>query len=236
MDHGLPARIDSVRQRIREACDRAGRSADEVLLLAVTKTWPVEAVHAAHAAGLLDLGENYAQEWRAKADATAALLPPIRWHFIGHLQSKKAKLLVGRVALVHAVDRPSVLETLASRSVLEGVVTPVLLEVNVAGEASKSGCRPDEAPALAAAAWLAPGLELRGLMTVAPDEDDPATVRPVFRALRELRDRIRDASPAEVGARIDQLSMGMSHDLEVAVEEGATIVRVGSALFGTRSP
>lgn len=229
----LRERIAAVRRRIEGACARAGRSSDAVRLVAVTKTFPAEVVLAAHGAGLLDLGESYAQEWRAKADATAALAPPIHWHFIGHLQSNKAKWLPGRVHLVHSVDRPSVLEALSAASDRAGVVTQALIEVNVGGEASKSGCAPGDALPLARAVAAAPGLALRGLMTVAPDLDDPEDLRPFFRRLRELRDAIREAT-GDPG--VTELSMGMSGDLEVAVEEGATLVRVGTALFGSRTP
>lgn len=231
-DDGLIARIRSVRERIARACERAGRSPDEVTLVAVTKTHPAEAVRAAHAAGLLDLGESYAQEWRAKAADTSDLAPPVRWHYVGHLQSNKARLLVGHVHMIHSIDRPSVARAVAERSARDGVTTQVLIEVNVAGEAQKSGCAPADLPGLARLVLGSPGLELRGLMTVAPDVDDAEDARPFLRELRRLRDGLRAEAPPT--ARITELSMGMSGDLEVAVEEGATLVRVGTALFGAR--
>lgn len=230
-DDGLVARIQAVRARIAAACARVGRSPDEVTLVGVTKTHSAALVRGAHGAGLLDLGESYAQEWRLKADETADLDPAIRWHFIGHLQSNKARVLVGRTHLVHSVDRVSVADALAERSERSGVVTRVLIEVSVAGEAQKSGCSPGDLPSLSRHVMASPGLDLCGLMTVAPDVEDPEEVRPVFRALRQLRDRLRSEDPR--GA-LTELSMGMSGDLEVAVEEGATLVRVGTALFGVR--
>ena len=232
----LEQRITELQSRIHAACERAGRRPEDVTLVAVTKTHPVEIVYAAHSLGLLDLGESYVQEWRRKEEATTGLQPRIRWHFIGHLQSNKARFLVGRVHLVHSVDRLSVVDALGERSAAAGARTPILLEVNVAGEAQKSGCAPEAAEQLALAACSHPGLELRGLMTVAPDVSDPEEVRPVFASLRALRGRVREALPPAVAARFTELSMGMTSDLEVAIEEGATLVRVGTALFGAREP
>lgn len=191
-----------------------------VTLLAVSKAQPAEAVRQAYAAGQRHFGENYVQEWRDKAEALADL-PDIAWHFVGSLQSNKVKYLVGRVALVHTVDRLDLAREISRRSAQKGVATGVLLEVNVAGEASKSGCAPGEVPELAEAVRALPALDLRGLMCVPPAEGDP---RPHFRALRALRDRLGLA----------ELSMGMSGDYPAAIEEGATIVRVGTAIFGER--
>ncbi|MFY3746285.1 YggS family pyridoxal phosphate-dependent enzyme [Anaeromyxobacter sp. Red801] len=193
-----------------------------VTLVAVSKTQPPEAIREAYAAGQRDFGENYAQEWRAKADALADL-PGLRWHFIGGLQTNKAKYLAGRVALVHAVDREELAAELSRRFGQKGATARVLLEVNVGGEASKEGCPPDRVEALAAAVRALPSIELAGLMCIPPPADDP---RPHFRALRALRDRF--------GLR--ELSMGMSADWRIAVEEGATLVRVGTAIFGARPP
>lgn len=191
-----------------------------VTLVAVSKTHPAEAIREAYAAGQRDFGENYAQEWRDKADALADLAD-LRWHFVGGLQTNKVKLLAGRVHLVHAVDREELARELSRRFGQKGAVARVLLEVNTGGEATKGGCAPADAPALAAAVRALPAVELRGLMCMPPPEDDP---RPHFRLLRELRDRLGLA----------ELSMGMSGDWEIAVEEGATIVRIGTAIFGER--
>lgn len=193
-----------------------------VTLLAVSKAQPAEAVREAYAAGQRHFGENYVQEWRDKAEALSDL-PDLAWHFVGSLQTNKVKYLVGRVALVHTMDRLELAREVSRRSAQRGVTTAVLLEVNVASEASKSGCPPAGVPALAEAVRALPGLELRGLMCIPPPEDDP---RPHFRALRALRDRLGLA----------ELSMGMSGDYPAAIEEGATIVRVGTAIFGERPP
>src|SRR5512138_314260 len=191
-----------------------------VTLVAVSKTQPAEAIREAYAAGQRDFGENYAQEWREKADALADL-PDLRWHFVGGLQTNKVKYLAGRVHLLHAVDREELARELSRRFGQKGAVARVLLEVNTGGEATKGGVAPGDAPALAAAVRALPAVELRGLMCMPPPEDDP---RPHFRLLRELRDRLGLA----------ELSMGMSADWELAIEEGATIFRVGTAIFGAR--
>jgi pyridoxal phosphate enzyme (YggS family) len=208
----IAARLEALRARIPPG----------VTLVAVSKTHPAEAIREAYAAGQRDFGENYAQEWREKADALADLAD-LRWHFVGGLQTNKVKVLAGRVHLVHAVDREELARELSRRFGQKGAVARVLLEVNTGGEATKSGCAPADAPALAAAVRALPDVELRGLMGMPPPEDDP---RPHFRLLRELRDRLGLA----------ELSMGMSADWPFAIEEGATIVRVGTAIFGERPP
>jgi PLP dependent protein len=191
-----------------------------VTLVAVSKTQPPGAIREAYAAGQRDFGENYAQEWRAKADALADLTD-LRWHFIGGLQTNKAKYLAGRVASVQTVDRLELARELSRRLAARGARVKAFLEVNVAGEASKEGCAPADVPALAEAVRALPGLDLAGLMCVPPAEGDP---RPHFRLLRTLRDRLGLA----------ELSMGMSGDWRLAVEEGATFVRIGTAIFGVR--
>ena len=191
-----------------------------VTLVAVSKTQPAEAIREAYAAGQRDFGENYAQEWRDKADALADLAD-LRWHFIGGLQTNKVKYLAGRVAAIHTVDRVELAREISKRFAAKGAVARVYLEVNVGGEASKSGCAPDEVPALAAAVRGLPAIEVVGLMAIPPPEEDP---RPHFRTLRALRDRLGLAG----------LSIGMSADWRVAVEEGSTCVRVGTAIFGER--
>jgi pyridoxal phosphate enzyme (YggS family) len=191
-----------------------------VTLVAVSKTQPAGAIREAYAAGQRDFGENYAQEWRAKADALADC-PDLRWHFIGALQTNKVKLVAGRVAYVHTMDRLELARELSRRLAARQASARVFLEVNVAGEASKSGCRPDQVPELAEAVRALRGLDLIGLMCIPPAGADP---RPHFRALRALRDRLGLA----------ELSMGMSADWREAVEEGATFVRIGTAIFGER--
>ena len=203
---------------------RAVRSGlpDHVTLVAVSKTQPADAVREAYAAGQRHFGENYAQEWRAKADALADL-PDLVWHFIGGLQTNKVKYLAGRVGWVHTVDRLELARELSRRFAARGAAVRVLLEVNVAGEAAKSGCAPGDASALAAEVRALPGLELRGLMCIHPAEGDP---RPHFAALRKLNQALG----------LPDLSMGMSGDYPIAIEEGATVVRVGTAIFGARPP
>jgi hypothetical protein len=216
----IAANLRAVRERIDAACARAGRSPDEVTLIAVSKGFSADEVATAYEAGQRDFGENRVQEAVAKIDALAARGIEPRWHLIGHLQTNKAKLAAGRFAIVHSVDSLRLAQELSKHAHR----LPVLLEVNVAREAGKFGFVPEEvAPALSSIALLA-HLDVRGLMTVAPLTDDPEAVRPVFRGLRELRDAL--------GLR--EVSMGMTNDHEVAIEEGATIVRVGRAIFGER--
>jgi hypothetical protein len=193
-----------------------------VTLVAVSKTQPPEAIREAHAAGQRHFGENYAQEWRAKAEALTGL-EGIVWHFVGSLQTNKVRMLAGRVGYVHTVDREELAREISKRWAAAGAVARVFLEVNVGGEVSKSGCAPGEAGALAARVRALPAVELVGLMCIPPPEEDP---RPHFRTLRALRDRL--------GLR--ELSMGMTADWRIAVEEGATFVRIGTALFGERPP
>jgi pyridoxal phosphate enzyme (YggS family) len=193
-----------------------------VTLVAISKTQPAEAIREAYAAGQRDFGENYAQEWRDKADRLADL-KGLRWHFVGGLQTNKVKYLAGRVHAIHTVDREELAREISRRFGQKGATARVYLEVNTGGEATKSGCAPDAAPALAAAIRALPHVELVGLMAIPPPEDDP---RPHFRLLRALRDRLGLA----------ELSMGMSADWRIAVEEGATVVRIGTAIFGERPP
>jgi PLP dependent protein len=193
-----------------------------VTLVAVSKTQPAAAIREAYAAGQRDFGENYAQEWREKADALADLAD-LRWHFIGGLQTNKVTYLAGRVAYVHTVDRVELAREIAKRSAARGATTRVLLEVNVGGEGSKEGCAPGDVPRLAADVRGLAGVELVGLMCIPPPADDP---RPHFRTLRALRD----------GLGLPELSMGMSGDYREAIAEGATLVRIGTAIFGARPP
>jgi pyridoxal phosphate enzyme (YggS family) len=209
-----------VRERIARAAERAGRKPADVTLVAVAKTKPAELVREAIAAGAADIGENYVQELRAKQEELAAL--PVRWHFIGRLQKNKAKDLVGRVVLVHSVDGDDLAATLGRRAAMAGVVQEVLVEANLGGEASKGGVAAGAVARLVDRVRAEPALRCVGLMTMPPPGEDP---RPIFRAL------------AAEARRLDlpQLSMGMTDDLEIAIEEGATIVRVGTAIFGART-
>jgi pyridoxal phosphate enzyme (YggS family) len=228
----LPERVAAVRELIARAVAR-GDHAQEVRIVAVTKTHGPEAVEAAVAAGLEDVGENKVQEAVGKQDALAASLAGrVRWHLIGHLQTNKAKALA-RFALFHALDRDALLVAAdkAGRASPEGRV-PVLVQVNVSGEATKGGYGADAATIepLAARLHEAKGLDVRGVMTMAPLDADERELRRVFAGARAAREMLRAAGHAAV-----ELSMGMSGDYEVAVEEGATIVRLGTVLFGSRS-
>jgi len=230
--------LERVRLRIATAARASDRQPSEVRLLAVSKTKPAASIREAYAAGQRDFGENYLQELVRKAEELRDLAD-IRWHMIGHLQTNKAKLAVRHASLVHTVDSPRVAEALGRRRqewVSESPELPallrtplaVLVEVNIAGEAQKSGCAPDELAELLAAIQGQPWLELRGLMTVPPNSYEPDVARQCFEKLGSLRD-------AHGRERLPELSMGMSDDLEVAVAAGATIVRVGTAIFGARS-
>ena len=220
---GVAENLARVRQRIEAVCDRARRDPGSVRLVAVSKTQPVEVVLEAFAAGQREFGENYAQDLRDKANA----LPEANWHFIGALQTNKAKLVVGRASLVHTCDRPSLAHELNKRAASMSLVQRVLVEVNVGREQQKGGALPEDVEQLVRRIAELPSLACDGLMCIPPAADDP---RPHFRALRDLRDRL-------CGARLGplpELSMGMSADFETGIEEGATIVRVGTAIFGER--
>lgn len=225
----IAERWQTVRARVDAACARAGRSPAEVTIVAVSKLHPASAVREAAAAGATDFGENYAQELADKRRDLGADLTHLRWHFIGRLQRNKAKLVAGQVALVHAVDTRELADELAKRAA--GVVQPLLLAVNLAGEATKGGVPPEAAPALAQAIAAIGGVRIDGLMTMPPPAGDPEASRPVFEALRRLRDQLADV----LGRPLPVLSMGMSDDFEVAIACGATHVRIGTAIFGARS-
>ena len=219
--------LAGVRAKIAAACAKAGRDPSEVEIIAVTKTHGAEVVREAWENGLSIVGENKVQEaaWKRPASVSGP-----QWHLIGHLQGNKVRRALELFSALHSVDTVKLLEEIAKTSEETGRRPDLLLEVNVAGEASKFGFRPgDVADALRAASSL--GLSVTGLMTVPPFRPEPEAVRPAFRALRELRDRLQD----ETGCGLPELSMGMSHDFEVAIEEGATYVRVGTAIFGSRT-
>lgn len=222
----IAERIARVQQRIEDACARTGRSPGEVTLIAVGKTFPAHVVRAAFDAGVGDLGENRAQELREKA----TVITDARWHFVGALQTNKVRQVVGIAELIHSVDRIGLAEAIGRRAGSTGRVQDVLIEVNIGREPSKSGVDPAAVEALAEEMVAVEGLRVRGFMAIPPATADPEHVRPWFRELRALRDRLAETQPDAV-----ELSMGMSRDLDVAVEEGATLVRVGEAIFGPRN-
>ncbi len=226
----LAERIAGIREQVAEAAMRAGRDPGSVTIVAVSKTFPREAVDAAYSAGMRHFGENRVQEAQGKfAD------PPMPndavLHLIGQLQSNKARPAATLFGLIESVDRASLIDALEKEAARLGRPIPVLLQVNVAREPQKSGCTPEEAPDLAARLIESPGFDLQGLMTIAPLVPDPELARPTFAGLRALRDQLREAHP---GIALDVLSMGMSDDYPVAIAEGATHIRVGRAIFGTR--
>lgn len=221
----VAARYEAVRRRVADAADVAGRDPSEVTIVAVTKTVGLDDIRQAADAGIRDFGENRVQEFLGKY----GLFPGVHWHFIGSLQTNKVKDVVGRAALIHSVDSVRLLDEVSRRAEAAGIVQDVLLQVNVSGEGSKHGFSPDEMPDVLADAGREPSVRVRGLMTMAPFVR-PEDVRWVFRDLRELRDSLRAGAPD--GVELDELSMGMTNDYRIAVEEGATIVRVGRAIFG----
>ncbi len=216
-----------------EAARRVNRDPAEVQLVAVSKTYPLEDIAAALAAGQHDFGENRLEElWPKIRQAHDFGMDAIRWHMIGTIQSRKSGDAVGPVVLIHSVDRVKIAQRLSRDAIAAGCVLNVLLEVNVSGEESKHGFSPDELRSGAGELLALPGIRIQGLMTMAPYDSDPETTRPVFRALRQLRDDLAVRFPQSAW---QTLSMGMTNDFEVAIEEGATIVRIGSAIFGVRN-
>jgi PLP dependent protein len=226
----IEGKLQQVRQRIASACVAAQRPVQSVTLLAVSKTFPAEAVREAHDAGQRAFGENYVQEALAKIEALPALRPTTEWHLIGPLQSNKARQVARVFDWVHSVDRLKVAERLSAQRPPDRAPLQVCLQVNISGEASKSGAAPADVPALARAVAALPGLRLRGLMSIPEPVEGFDARREPHRRLREMFEALR----AE-GLELDTLSMGMSVDLEAAIAEGATIVRVGTAIFGTRA-
>jgi hypothetical protein len=227
---GIDDNLRAVRERVAAACQRAGRRPHEVTIVGVSKTFPANLVAEACRAGLADVAENRVQEAAAKIPEVRALECHPRWHLVGHLQTNKVKTAIGLFDIIHGVDSLRLAEAISRHAenlpVRQSEPLSILLEVNVGGEASKFGFRPEETgPALEQIARLR-GLAVQGLMTVAPLVDNAEEVRPIFRELRHLRDAL--------GLR--HLSMGMTDDFEVAIEEGATVVRIGRAIFGPREP
>jgi len=222
--------VARVRERIGAACRRCGRGPDDVKLLAISKTFPPESIRAAYEVGLRDFGENRVQEAKAKRPALADL--SITWHLVGHLQTNKAKAGRELFHWVHSVDSFRLAQKLEQAAAPGGGRLPILLEVNLGGEESKAGVGESETAQLAEQISQLATLEIRGLMVIPPYFADPEQVRPYFRRLRELAQEIEARNIGSVSMR--ELSMGMSHDFEVAIEEGATIIRVGTAIFGQR--
>jgi pyridoxal phosphate enzyme (YggS family) len=228
---GLAQRIDAVRERIAEAARQAGRAANEVTLVGVCKTVGRADVDAAYASGLRDFGENRVQD--ALEKFAADVPSDLRLHMIGSLQTNKARQVVGKFALIHSVDRAELADALSHRAEGQALVQPVLLQINIAREEQKHGCAPEQAAMLLEHVLTLPALDVRGFMTMAPLTATAEEARPVFAGLRELQATLQARYPqASLGA----LSMGMTNDFTVAIEEGATLVRVGRAIFAERMP
>ncbi|HZT44173.1 MAG TPA: YggS family pyridoxal phosphate-dependent enzyme [Chthonomonadaceae bacterium] len=225
----IAANIRRVQERMAEAASRAGRNPETITLVAVTKTVEPARIAEAYAAGIRDFGENYMQEALRKIGTPPLDGPDVRWHFIGHLQRNKVKEAVGRFALVESVDSVALAQEIGRRAEQAGRVVEILLEVNLASAATRYGFAPEAVAAAAAECALLAGVRMRGLMGMAPYAPDPEAARPYFRQLHALFLQLPPATQ-------QILSMGMSGDFEVAIEEGATQIRIGSALFGPRSP
>jgi pyridoxal phosphate enzyme (YggS family) len=222
--------LEVVKDRILRAAERAGRNPADIRLVAVTKQVEPERIIQAAQAGVRIFGENYAQELRDKYEAVErSVEEEVEWHFIGRLQRNKVKYLIGRVKLIHSLDSVSVAEEINKRAKKAGIKMPVLIEVDAAQEESKGGIKAADAGDFINGLAGLSSIEIRGLMTIPPYFDEPELARPYFRKLRELRDELKNKFPL-----VEELSMGMSGDFEVAIEEGATLVRVGSAIFGPR--
>ncbi len=231
LERTIAANLEEIKGRIAAACGRSGRDPSEVTLVSVSKTLPAEMVRAAHAGGARDFGENYGQELRDKADELSQL-EDIRWHFIGGLQKNKVKYAAGRACLIHSVDHEGLVAEVEKRAKNSGIVQEILIQVSLAGETQKSGAAADDLRTLLGSLASCKHTRCVGLMTMPPFFNDPTRARPVFGQLRQLRDSLAGEEFANVS--LDQLSMGMSGDFEVAIEEGATLVRVGTAIFGSR--
>jgi pyridoxal phosphate enzyme (YggS family) len=223
----IKANLENIRSRIQAAALRSGRSETEVTLVGATKKVEPDMIQTAWAAGLNHFGENYLQEAKKKQ---AVLNAPVEWHFLGHLQRRKVKEVLEKFSLIHSLDRISLAQEINRRAGESGSMARVLIEVNLAREESKSGTREEDLAELVDLCQSLPHLSLEGLMTIPPFSPDPESSRPYFQRLRELRDKLSQTP----GLPLKELSMGMSLDFEVGVEEGATLVRIGTALFGPR--
>lgn len=222
--------LEIVEKNIQSACERAGRNREEVTLIAVSKTKPVSDIRQAMECGITVFGENKVQEIR---DKTEEITEPLSWHMIGHLQANKVKYLPGKVCMIHSVDNIKLAEEIEKQFARHDMKIDVLIEVNVAGEESKFGLSPKEASDFVKEIAPLSHLNIRGLMTIAPYTEDAESNRVYFKALRELKESINDMIIP--GVRMDTLSMGMTGDYEIAIEEGATFVRVGTGIFGERN-
>lgn len=218
--------ITQIKNQIAKSAEKVGRDLDNIRLIAVSKNFNADKAKEAVAAGLCDLGENRVQELMDKYP----LVEGARWHLIGHLQTNKVKYIIGKVALVHSLDRWSLAEELDRRAREAGLVIPVLVQVNVAGEETKYGLAVPEVRDFVKEAATLSGISIEGLMTIAPLVDNAEEVRPVFRQLKNISNSLKEIP----GVRMEQLSMGMSNDFTVAIEEGATMIRIGTAIFGSR--
>mgnify|MGYP001152880475 CR=1 FL=1 len=223
--------LENVESIIKGSCEKAGRSRDEVALIAVSKTKPLSLLREAYEAGARDFGENKVQDL---LDRIPEMPSDVRWHMIGHLQRNKVKYIVGKVALIHSVDSLRLAEEISREAVKQGVEVDVLIEVNVAGEESKFGVAPEETALLAEEISRMPAIHVRGLMTIAPFTEDAEKNRQYFRKLKKLSVDIAGKNIDNVYMSV--LSMGMTGDYPVAIEEGATYVRVGTGIFGARQP
>lgn len=219
-----------IRTGVDHACEISGRDPSSVTLIAVSKTKPVSMIRELMEIGVKDFGENHAQELVEK---TGEITEPLRWHFIGNLQTNKVKYVVGRACLIHSVNSFHLAQAISKESVKKGLVSDILIEVNIADESTKEGIAAEEAIDLVRAASALPGLHICGLMAIAPPVDDPEENRPYFAGLKDLAHRIDELNLE--GVEMKELSMGMTNDYTVAVEEGATFVRVGTAIFGGRN-
>ena len=230
MDTYLKENFQSVEARIQAACDRAGRSRKEVTLIAVSKTKPVEMLQTIYDAGSRDFGENKVQEM---CDKIEQLPTDIRWHMIGHLQTNKVKYIVGRVSLIHSVESLHLAQEIEKQAAKLDVIVPILIEVNIAEEESKFGIHKEETISLVREVATLPHIRIQGLMTIAPYVENPEDNRAYFRGIKQLSVDIARENIDNVS--MDCLSMGMTGDYEVAIEEGATMVRVGTGIFGERN-
>ncbi len=222
--------LKAVEEKIQKACDRAGRDRSEVTLIAVSKTKPVDMLLEAYNDGIRTFGENKVQELTGKIEQ---MPDDIQWHMIGHLQRNKVKYIAGKVALIHSVDSYRLAEEINIQAKKHGCIIPILIEVNVADEESKFGVKLDEAEDLVRECAALDGITVKGLMTIAPFVEDPEDNRPVFKA---LKDKSVDIAAKKIdNVYMDILSMGMTNDYEIAIEEGATMVRVGTGIFGARN-
>ncbi len=223
--------LEQIEKRIDQACARVNRSSDEILLVNVSKTKPNEIVIEGYEAGMRVFGENKVQEIRDKYESIN--YPDIKWHMIGHLQRNKVKYIVEKVDYIHSVDSMRLAETIHKEAMKKNVIVNILIQVNVAKETSKFGLETDQVMSLIKEISTLSGVRIKGLMTIAPFVDQAEDNRPIFKALRQLSVDIKDQNIDNVG--MDVLSMGMTNDFEVAIEEGATMIRIGTALFGERN-